>query len=210
MIHYHECRRCTHEWTTACFDFMGLNEEELKRRSRRIVSWICADCFDMLEAGQIEGLAIFNLYAYLDKKADQMDQCGLIDGKYIHREIYSTMCHSYISPTFNPDGSYKDRGNFEEGATAELKQLREIRGEVHEIYLAIIEAQRTEKRIELDEYQKKAGLRFFGPQPRPEGFEGDPPGKVRPQALFGFDPVSGGIIAPCIVPQDGTSVPKFD
>jgi hypothetical protein len=205
MIHYHECRRCTHQWTSACFDHIGMNEKELKYRHRQMVSWICHDCFDLLEAGQIDGLEIFNLYEYLDRKSEQMGHSGRIDGEYIRHETYSGMCHPFISPTFNEDGSYKDRGNFESGVTAELKQLREIEGEVHDIYLEIIKAQRTPKRIELDEFQKSVGYRWLGPQSRPDGFEGDPSGKTRFQALFGLDPVSGDIIAPCIVMQDGTN-----
>lgn len=203
MIHYHECKRCTHQWMSACFDHLGMNEEQLKYRHRQSVSWICHDCFDMLEAGEIEGLAIFNLYEYLDRKSEQMQNSGKIDGHYILAEKYSGMCHEYVAATYNEDGSEKTPSNFVWGQTAEQKQLRAISSEVQEIFLEIIKTQRTPKRIELDEFQKTAGFIFFGPQPRPEGFEGDPPGKTRTQVLFGLDPVSGDILAPSIITQNG-------
>lgn len=213
MIHYHECRRCTHEWRSACFDHIGLDEKQLVYRHRHMVSWLCHDCFDMLEAGEIEGLNIFDLYEYLDTKSEKYGASktwrvfknGTEESPWYNHQKLSGMCHEFISSTFNEDGSYKDKGNFVSGYTAEHKQLQKLVSEIQDIYLSIIEAQRTPKRIELDEFQKTAGVVIFGSQPRPEGFEGDPPGKARIQFLFGLDPASGDLIAPRIVMQNGAN-----
>lgn len=208
MIHYHECKRCTHQWTSACFDHMGMDDKQLERRSRQIVSSICHDCFDMLEAGEIEGLAVFNLYAYLNRKADQIDQAGRIHGRFVHQETYSGMCHEWLKWE---NGELIHTREFESGITAELKQLYNIRSEINGVYLDIIGAQRTEKRIELDNYLEslqptqgqRVGWLFCGNTPRPPGFVGDPPGKPRTQLLFGLDPKTGDLLAPHIVMQDG-------
>jgi hypothetical protein len=66
--------------------------------------------------------------------------------------------------------------------------------------------QRTEKRIELDQWREieNRGYIFFGPKPRPEGFVGDPPGKQRFEVLFGLDMSSGNILGLHIKMNDGT------
>lgn len=55
-------------------------------------------------------------------------------------------------------------------------ELYAIQDEFNKTYLALIEEQRTPARVELDKYQKAQDYVIFGgPQPRPEGFVGDPP-----------------------------------
>lgn len=66
------------------------------------------------------------------------------------------------------------------------RELYEVIGEVDTVYHDLIQQQRTQARIELDEYQKTQGFTFFGPQPRPEGFVGD---QFEPKCniVFGLD-----------------------
>jgi hypothetical protein len=160
------------------------------------------DCFEQMEAGEITGLEIFDLLYYLSNKS--VRYAGRYDGAYIRQSKYGGMCHEYRSKVYGEDGNtIIDEGHFEAGFTAEQSQLHNIVGDIREIYLDVIKAQRTEKRVELDEFQKTAGVVFFGPQPRPEGFEGDPPGKPRATVLFGLDLRSGDILAPHVIMEDG-------
>jgi hypothetical protein len=212
MIHYWECDRCTHQWQSSCFGDMGTTKEEKERRSRQLSSGLCWDCFEQLESGEIAGLELFELYYYLNRKCDKYGASkvwrvfneGTAEAPFYNHQKFSGMCHDFISPTFNEDGSYKTRSNFEGGETAEHKQLRNIVSNMEEVFQEVIKKQRTVKRIELDEFQKTAGLNWFGPQDRPENFVGDPPGKQRFETLFGLDMTSGNIIAPTIRMNDGT------
>lgn len=203
MIHNWQCDRCTHEWQSSCFGEMMLKEEERERSHRQLHSGLCWDCFEQLESGEIAGLELFNLYNYLRKKLAKYDQGRIlgthrVDGHY--EEIrYSGMCHEYRSKVYGPDGNTViDPGNFDIGWTGEQEELHKIENEVRHAYEGIISGQRTAKRIELDEFQKTAGVVFFGSQPRPEGFVGDPPGKQRFEVLFGLDMTTGDIVAPVI------------
>lgn len=211
MIHYWECDRCTHQWQSCCFGNMMATPEDRERNHRQLSSGLCWDCFEQLEAGEIVGLELFELYHYLDTKSNKYGASktwrSFNEGtpespRYNHRK-FSGMCHDYISATYNVDGSEKTPSNYVMGTTAEHKQLYEIVYEVKAIFRDIINRQRTKKRIELDEFQKTRSALFPGPQPRPEGFVGDPPGKVRFTALFGLDPISGDILAPMIIAEDG-------
>jgi hypothetical protein len=213
MIHYWECDRCTHQWQSSCMGAMMMDKKESEHHSRHLSSGLCEDCFEQLEAEQISGLTLFELFFYLSKKSDNYGASktwkvfneGTPESPWYNHQKFSGMCHEYIGATYNEDGSEKTPSNFTWGETAEHKQLREITGEIEEIYKQIISSQRTPKRIELDEWQKtQRGFFFFGPQPRPEDFVGDLPGKQRLEILFGLDPVSGNIIAPTIVANDGT------
>jgi hypothetical protein len=191
---------------------MGDSQEQKDRNSRQLSSGVCWDCFELLEAEQIDGLALFELVFYLERKERNYGASktwrvfnkGTVESPWYNHQKLSGMCHEYISATYNKDGSEKTPSNFVWGRTDEHKQLQEITSEVKEIYKQAILTQRTAKRIELDEYQDKMGYVFFGPQPRPEGFVGDPPGKTRFTALFGLDPASGDVVAPTIIAEDGT------
>jgi hypothetical protein len=65
-------------------------------------------------------------------------------------------------------------------------ELLSIVSGVDEQFRSMIEAQRTPARIELDEFQKTAGIVLFGPRPRPEGFTGDQQEEKR-HVVFGLD-----------------------
>lgn len=71
-------------------------------------------------------------------------------------------------------------------------ELYDVQDELRKVYDSLIDEQRTTARIELDKYQEeqrsklKKGHMFFGRQPRPEGFVGDPPLK-RCDVVFGLD-----------------------
>lgn len=202
MIHNWQCKRCTHEWQTSCMGEMMEKPEERERNHRQLKSHLCWDCFEQLEAGEIKGLEIYDLYFYLHKKIERYDDGKVLrwykqDGMW-HDVRYSGMCHPYRSDVFGPDGKIAFHGNFETGWSGELKELYEIMHEVQDAYDTVISKQRTEKRKELDDFQKTAGYRFFGSQPRPEGFVGDPPGKQRFEVLCGLDFASGKIIPPTI------------
>lgn len=203
MIHYWQCKRCTHEWQSSCFSHIMEKAEDRERNSRQLWSHLCWDCFEQLEAGEIAGLELFNLLFYLKKKSEKYDD-GRVLGKMqvngLYEEIrYSGMCHPYRSTVYGADGNtIVEKGNFESGFTAEQQELYKIISEVEVAYMGIISQQRTAKRVELDEYQKTSGFVFFGSQPRPEGFVGDPPGKQRFEALFGIDFASGEFVSPTI------------
>jgi len=207
MIHNWECDRCTHQWQSCCFGDFTSSKEEKERNHRQLVSGLCWDCFEQLEKEEIKGLELFELYFYLEEKSRHYGASktwrtfneGTPESPFYNHQKYSGMCQDYIKATYNEDGSEKTPSNFEWGQTAENRQLEKIAGEIREIYKNVILTQRTPKRIELDEFQKTAGFVFFGSQPRPEGFVGDPPGKARFTVLFGLDPASGDIVAPKIV-----------
>lgn len=202
MIHYWECDRCTHQWRSSCMEEMTTPKEERERNHRQLSSGLCWDCFEQLETGEISGLELFNLVFYLEKKSEKYA------GKshFIADSIYSGMCHPYKSDVYGPDGNtIIEKGNFESGTTAEEEQLHKIVQDILEVYRNIIKQQRTIKRIELDEFQKTAGLVLFGSQPRPEGFIGDPPGKQRFEILCGLDMGTGNFIAPTIKMNDGSN-----
>jgi hypothetical protein len=212
MIHYWECDRCTHQWQSSCMGEMMLAEDKRERYHRQLSSGLCWDCFEQLEAGQISGLALFELLFYLERKSDKYGASktwrvfnrGTTEKPWYNHQKLSGMCHEYIRATYNEDGSEKTPSNFVWGETAEHKQLREIVSDIRDIYDEIISAQRTPKRIELDEWQKtQKGFVLFGPQARPEGFIGDPPGEVRYTVLCGFDTASGGIVPPTIIAENG-------
>jgi len=176
--------------------------EEREHKHRQRISGLCWDCFEQLEAGEIKGLEIYNLFFYLDKKSKKYDE-GRVLRRYKQDDMwhdvrYSGMCHEYKMDVYGPDGKITEKGNFETGDTAEQDELQKIKYEVKGAYEATILEQRTAKRIELDEFQKGAGYRFFGSQPRPEGFIGDPPGKQRFEVLMGADFSTGEIMPPTI------------
>jgi len=202
MIHYWECDRCTHTWTSSCMGAMMTKPEDRKQNYRQLVSGLCWDCFELLETGEIAGLELFDLVFYLTDKSEKYG--GKRNGDFVPIAKYSGMCHPYIADTYNSEGNIAIEGNFVSGTTDEEKQLCEIVRDVKAVYEGVIEDQRTAKRIELDKFQKTVGFRFFGPRQRPENFVGDPPGKVRFTTLFGLDLVSGDVIAPCIIAEDGT------
>jgi len=189
MIYHNECKRCTNQWESCCYGHISKTEKEKTRHFRQMYSWICWDCFELLEAGEIRGLEYFNLFHYLNEKSDHY--AGKIIGGYVFEDKYSTQCHPYIWDSYKKDGSIDVPGNYVDGRTAEQEQLRSIVSEIRELYLGIIKEQRTEKRIELDEYTWV----MFGDYKRPKGFVGDPPGKKRFTPLFGLDPAKGDIIA---------------
>lgn len=203
MIHYWQCDRCTHEWQTSCFGEMLEKDEERERHDRQRQSGLCWDCFEQLEAGEIRGSEIFNLVFYLHKKVRRYEKDRVLstykkDGLW-HEVRYSGMCHEYRSKTYGPDGkTVIDKGNWDGGYTFEQEELHSILSELKQGYLDIILEQRTAKRIELDEFQKDAGYVFFGSQPRPKDFVGDPPGKQRFEVLFGIDFSTGKIVPPTI------------
>lgn len=201
MIHYWECRRCTHSWQTCCLGGMLDTEEERNARSRRLSSRLCTDCFKQLEKGEIRGLELFELSFYLENKSHLYGGRGIPDWVR-NTSQYSGMCHDY-KPYVYDGNTILEKGNFESGVTAEHEQLRDIHSAVFEVYYEVIKDQRTEKRIELDEFQNISGFIWLGPQPRPEGFVGDPPGEVEFTVLFGFDPASGEFVPPTIIAEDG-------
>ena len=85
-------------------------------------------------------------------------------------------------------------------------ELAAVKTEVENVFNKMIEDNKTSARIELDEFQKTAGINWFGPQPRPENFKGDPPlSEPKFEVLFGLDPVTGNIAAPTIHINDGTN-----
>jgi hypothetical protein len=204
MIHNWQCKRCTHEWQTSCFGEFMQKPEDRERNHRQLWSHLCWDCFEQLEAGEIAGLELFDLFIHLRKRVRSMYEEGRVlrtyqkDGLW-HEVRYSGMCHEYRSTVYGPDGNTAiDEGNFEAGFTAEQEEMHKIEYEVQDAYEGAILSQRTAKRIELDEFQKTSGFVFFGSQPRPEGFVGDPPGKQRFEVLCGIDFASGKFVPPTI------------
>jgi hypothetical protein len=200
---------------------MGATPEEKKRNHRQLSSGLCWDCFEQLETGEIAGLDLFELVFYLERKAEKYGarstwrvvNKGTAEEPWYEQQTFSGMCHEYISDTYDSKGNIAVKGNFESGSTAEEKQLHEIVQSVKDVYDSAISQQRTAKRIELDYFQKTAGFCWFGPQLIPEGFVGDPPGKTRFKALFGYDPGSGDFLAPSIIAEDGTragTVEKYE
>ena len=216
MIHYWQCDRCTHQWCSSCMGEMLWKKEERERNLRQLSSGLCWDCFEQLEAGEIAGLELFDLAFYLEEKYRKHDEARspkwmkLPDGKDVHTG-YSSLCHPYKPTIYGPDGNtIVEKGSFEMPWTAEEEQLAGIASNVKGVYRDVIQQQRTAKRIELDDFQKTAGFVFFGEQPRPEGFVGDPPGKQRPEVLFGLDMKTGSIVAPTIKMNDGTGTCEVD
>lgn len=202
MIHNWQCKRCTHEWQSSCMGEMMWADEDRGRNIRQLWSHLCWDCFEQLESGEIAGLELFDLFAYLYKKFNRYQEGRVLrryqkDGMW-HDVRYSGMCHEYRGNVYGPDHKIIDKGNFDAGYTAEQTELGDIQSEVEEAYLTVILEQRTAKRIELDEFQKRSKGALFSPRPRPEGFVGDPPGKQRFEVLFGLDPATGDIVAPTI------------
>ena len=206
MIHHWECKRCTHQWMSSCFGEMMKKPEELEQYTRHLWSHLCHDCFEQLEAGEIKGLEIFDLFYHLRVRHEKMygEKTRVVrsyrkDGLW-HQVRYSGMCHEYRSKVYGPDGNTViDPGNWDGGYTLEEKEMQQIIYEVEEAYEGVILSQRTPKRIELDQFQDSLpGCVLFGPQPRPEHFVGDPPGKQRFEVLFGLDPSTGEIVPPTI------------
>lgn len=209
MIHYWECSRCTHEWQSSCMGEMMTPKDKQERNHRQMSSDLCWDCFEQLEIGEIDGLELFDLAFYLREKYEKLDRATsskwvkLPSGDKVYTG-YSGMCKEYRSPTFDEKGAYLDKGNFEMPWTAEEKQLSEIASDVKEVYSDAIKQQRTRKRVELDEWQKQdKGFVFFGSQPRPDGFVGDPPGKQRFVILFGLDLAENSFVPPTITVNNG-------
>src|SRR5258708_5368370 len=111
MIHYWQCDRCTHQWQTSCMGEMMRSPEEKEQYSRQLSSGLCWDCFEQLEAGEIAGLELFELYYYLYKKSDKYGASktwrvfkeGTDELPWYNHQKFSSMCHDYISATYNED-----------------------------------------------------------------------------------------------------------
>lgn len=186
MQHTWECLRCTQQWHTYCCSGhfgkeLSRDEEYVKstRHRRKLNSRLCYSCYPMLEVGTLEGLPLFNLYDYLDSKADRYQDAARFDGKYVHKEIYSGMCHPYKS-NYDTGKPYPYISNYVSGATAEHIQLYDIVADMFKVYADLIRAQRTIKRIELDKWredqnptpQVRVGWLLTGGG-RPDEFVGD-------------------------------------
>ena len=72
MIHYWECKRCTHQWQSCCFGHMFMSEEEKALHDRKPYE-LCDACFLEFEKQDGDLLHVLQLKQRLDKKDEQLN-----------------------------------------------------------------------------------------------------------------------------------------